>query len=419
MKTFSMMVLGCKVNDYEATYVKNELLNEYQYVSFKEKADIVIIFSCCVTNTAESKTRKFIHNAINNNPNAYIVVVGCLAQIKPNLNEFKNVNLVIGSTNKNEIVDLIRNGINENKVKELKDVVFEELLINNYPGKSRAFLKIQDGCNQFCSYCIIPYARGNERSCKHETILKEAATLSKEYKEVVLTGIHTGRYNDNGYNLYNLLSDLVKIDSLKTIRLSSIEINELNDEIIDLMANNSKIARHLHIPVQACSNEILMLMNRPYTIENYISRIEYIRNKVKDISISTDLIVGFPNESDDIFNKSLVNLDKINFSFIHIFKYSRKSNTKADKMTNHIDESVKKNRSKIIEDKQKLWTSKFLNNFVDKEVDVLIEKNEDGYSYGYASQYFYVKVKGLFKIGDIIKVKVISINDNIIGEYAS
>ena len=419
MKSFSMMVLGCKVNDFEATYVKNELLKEYHYVSFKEKADIVIIFTCSVTNMAESKSRKFIHNAIKNNPHAYIVVVGCLVQIKPNLDEFKKVNLLIGSTNKNEIVSLIKKGINDNKVKELKNLDFEDLFIDKYPGKSRAFLKIEDGCNQFCSYCIIPYARGNERSCKHEKVIKQAKLLAKDFNEIVLTGIHTGRYNDNGYRLYDLLLDLVKIDDLKTIRLSSIEINELNDNIINLISSNNKIARHLHIPLQAASNEVLRLMNRPYTIEQFIDRVNYIRNKIKDISISTDLIVGFPNESDDIFNNSLINLDKINFSFIHIFKYSRKTGTSADLMDGHVDENVKKIRSKIIEEKEKIWTYNFLSGFIDKIVDVLIEKNDDNYSYGYASQYFYVKLKGIYNIGDIIKVKIISINDNIIGEYAS
>lgn len=419
MKTFSMMILGCKVNDYEATCIKNELLKSYHYVDFKENADIIIIFSCCVTNVAEAKTRKFIHHARKNNPHSYIVVVGCLAQIKRDLKEFDDINLVIGSSNKDRIVELINDGINCNMVEDLVEPKFEELYLDSYPGKDRAFLKIEDGCNQFCSYCVIPYARGKERSANHTTILAQANKLAKNYKEIVLTGIHTGRYNDNGYSLYNLLCDLVKIESLERIRLSSIEISELSDEIIDLISSNDKIAKHLHIPVQACSNEVLKLMNRPYTIEDYINRVNYIRSKVKNISISTDLIVGFPNETDDIFESSLKNIELIGFSFIHCFTYARKKGTKADSMDGHIEEYVKKLRAKKVANLQKNITYKFNSSFINKTLDVLIEKCEDGHSYGYASQYLYVDIKGDFKVGSIIKTKIIEVNDKIIGEYVS
>ena len=419
MKTFSMMILGCKVNDYEATYVKNELLKDYKYVEFKENADIIVIFSCCVTNTAESKTRKFIHHARKYNPDSYIVVVGCLSQIKPDLKEFNDVDLVIGSTKKDEIVSLIKEGAMSNEVEALNNPKFEELYLDNYPGKDRAFLKIQDGCNQFCSYCVIPYARGRERSANHITLLNQAKELSKSFKEIVLTGIHTGRYNDNCYKLYDLLKDLVQIEGLETIRLSSIEITEISDEIIELIKNNTKIARHLHIPVQSASDKILKLMNRPYTIKEYIDRVNYIRNELKDISISTDLIVGFPNEDDDTFKTTLDNLTKINFSFIHIFTYSRKSGTKADSMDGHINESVKKERSSIVKNLQKELSLKFYRTFIDKEVDVLIEKNDNGYSFGYSKQYFYVEIKGIYTVGSIVKVKIKSVDDKIIGDYVS
>lgn len=419
MKTFAMMPLGCKVNDYEATYVKNELLKTYKYVNFKEKADIYIIFTCCVTNTAEAKSRKFIHQARRNNPNAYIVVVGCLAQIKPDLKEFNDVDLIIGSTNKDKIVNLIKNKIKDNKVEELINPNFENLYLDSYPGKDRAFLKIQDGCNQYCSYCTIPYARGMERSADHKIILKQAKQLSKNFKEIVLTGIHTGRYNDKGYNLYNLLCDLVKIKDLQTIRLSSIEITEVSDEIIDLIANNDKIAKHLHIPVQSCCTKILKAMNRPYSMCEFKERVEYIRSRVPNISISTDLIVGFPGEDDSLFNTTINNLKKIKFSFIHVFPYSRKAGTVADKLDNHVNPDDKKKRVKQVMDIQSKITKKFNSSFIGKTCRVLVEKIIDGYSYGYTSEYFYTKIKGEYEIGSIIKVRILSVSDIVEGEYVT
>lgn len=419
MKTFSIMPLGCKVNDYEATYLKNELLKEYKLVSFKQKADICIVFTCCVTNTAEAKSRKYIHQARRNNPNAYIVAVGCLNQIKPDLKDLLDVDLVIGSKEKDKIVEYIKNNIKENKVSKLINPQFENLFLDNYPGKDRAFLKIQDGCNQYCSYCIIPYARGSERSADHNVLLKQAEELSNNFKEIVLTGIHTGRYDDHGYKLFDLLKDLIKIDKLETIRLSSIEITEVNDDIINLINTSNKIAKHLHIPVQSCSNEILKQMHRPYSAEDFVNRVTYIRKVVNDISISTDLIVGFPGETDSLFNETLNNLHKINFSFIHVFPYSRKTGTLADKLDNQLDQTIKKQRVKTVQDIQTKISHDFYSQFINRTVDVLIEKNENNQSFGYSKQYFYVTINGLYKVGSIIKVKIVSIDDNIVGEYAS
>ena len=287
MKTYAMMILGCKVNDYEATYVRENMNKHFKEVDFKDKADIYLIFTCCVTNMAEAKTRKFIHAARRNNPDGYIAAIGCLSQIKSDSEVFEDVDLIIGSDHKDRIVDLIVEQVKDNLVSEKISEDFEDLYIEAYPTKSRSFLKIEDGCNQFCSYCIIPYSRGRQRSGDHNRILEEAKILSETNKEIVLTGIHTGRYDDNGYDLYHLLNDMVKIEGIETIRLSSIEITEINDQIIDLMKNNDKIAHHLHIPVQSCDDTILKLMNRPYTIKEYMDRVEYIRNLIPDISIST------------------------------------------------------------------------------------------------------------------------------------
>lgn len=406
MKTYSMMILGCKVNDYEATYIRENMNKYYEEVSFKEKADICLIFTCCVTNTAEAKSRKFIHDARRRNPNAYICVIGCLSQIKSTSEVFNDVDLIIGSDKKDKVVDLIYENVKDNLVSKEIDTKFEELYIESYPNKSRAFLKIQDGCNQFCSYCMIPYSRGRERSGNHNKIIEQAKQLAKTKKEIVLTGIHTGRYNDNEFNLYMLLNELCKIDDLKTIRLSSIEITEVNNDIIDLMKNSNKIAHHLHIPVQSCNNNVLKNMHRPYLIEEYIDRIKYIRNEIPDISISTDLIVGFPGESDEDFEDVINKLKEINFSFIHVFPYSRKEGTVADSMQGHIDSKIKKQRVNRVIELEKEITNKFNNSFIGKDVEVLIERNIDGYSYGYSKQYIYCKIKGNYEIGEIINIKL-------------
>ncbi|MBO7677884.1 MAG: MiaB/RimO family radical SAM methylthiotransferase, partial [Erysipelotrichaceae bacterium] len=305
-----------------------------------------------------------------------------------------------------QIVDLIVDQVKDNLVSEKISTDFEDLYIEAYPTKSRSFLKIEDGCNQFCSYCVIPYSRGRQRSGDHNKILEEARILSKTNKEIVLTGIHTGRYDDGEYDLYKLLCDLVKIEDLETIRISSIEITEINDQIIELMKDNDKIAHHLHIPVQSCDDTILKLMNRPYTIEEYIDRVEYIRKMIPDISISTDLIVGFPKETDELFNNTLNNLRKIAFSFIHVFPYSRKEGTVADRMDGHIDPKIKKQRVKDVMELEKEYTQKFHERFLGRDVRVLIEKCEDGYSYGYSKEYIYTKVKGIHEIGRIIDVRI-------------
>lgn len=419
MKTYAMMVLGCKVNDYEATYVRENMNKYFSETDFKSKADIYLIFTCCVTNTAEAKTRKFIHAARRNNPDAYIAAIGCLSQIKSDSEVFEDVDLIIGSDSKDKIVDLILEGVKKNVVSKEISKDFEDLYIASYPTKSRSFLKIQDGCNQFCSYCIIPYSRGRERSGDHIKILQEARTLAKTNKEIVLTGIHTGRYNDGEYDLYHLLKDLCEIEELKTIRLSSIEITEINDSIIQLMKENEKLAHHLHIPVQTCSNAILKAMRRPYTIEEYIDRVEFIRSQIPAISISTDLIVGFPNENEMEFEETLENLRKIAFSFIHVFPYSRKAGTLADKMEGHIDPKIKKARVKQVMELEKGYTGAYHQTFIGKSVKVLVEKNDDRYSYGYSREYIYTKIEGNLEVGELYDVIIDRIeNDEVIGHAA-
>lgn len=420
MKRLATLSLGCKVNDYESTFVIESLKNDYEIVSFDNVADVYVIFSCCVTNTAEAKTRKMIHKAKRLNNNAYVCIVGCLSQIKSFDPVFKNADLIVGSKYKNKLPEFIKDEVKGNFIEDLDNIKFESMPISEYPGKSRAFLKIQDGCNQYCSYCIIPYARGRERSENHNVLLSIAKDLSLKYNEIVLTGIHTGRYCDNGYRLVDLLKDLLKIDTLKTIRLSSIEINEISDEMISLISSTNRIAHHLHIPVQSLNNDILSKMKRPYTLEDYENRIKYIRSKISDISISTDLIVGFPYESDEIFESFYQKLNDIKFSFLHVFPYSIKDGTDAAKYDCQIDEHIKKERVNMIYSYQKDITNDFISQFLYKNLEILIEYNDGVYSYGYTKNYIYSKVKGVYKTGDIITAYISFISDNIlVGEYVS
>ena len=412
MKTYATLILGCKVNNFEAHALKEQMNKDYQEVDFKDIADIYVIYTCCVTNVAESKTRKFIHGARRRNPNAYIVVVGCYAQTKPNHPVFDDVDLVIGSKYKDRIKEFIDAGVKGKKVEDLNGTPFEELYVHEFLDQTRATLKIEDGCNQFCSYCVIPYARGRERSAKLENVVKEAKELVKSAKEIVLTGIHTGRYYDGEHHLIDLLRELVKIDGLETIRLSSIEMNEVTDEIIQLIADNPKMGTNLHIPLQAGSNKILKLMNRPYTIEKYKERIAYIRSLIPNVSISTDLIVGFPNETDEDFKETLKTLKEINFSFIHVFPYARKALTRADKMEGHMDESIKKDRVRQVIALEKPISKAYNESFIGKEILVLIERTKNGVSLGHSKEYLDVEVKGELNHNEFYRVLVKSADEN-------
>lgn len=407
MKTYAMMILGCKVNDYEAHALKEELDQDYKEVPFKEKADIYLIFSCCVTNIAAAKTRKFIHAAKRKNPAAYLVVVGCYAQIEKNKQYFDGVDLLIGSQDKNRIKEYLDKAVKADLVRALTAPTFEYLPIKHYKDKARAFLKVQDGCNQFCSYCIIPYARGRERSAKLEYLIREAELLAESTPEIVLTGIHTGRYFDGEYHLADLLAALLKIDNLATIRLSSIEITEINAQIITLMKAHNKLAHHLHIPLQSGADAVLKAMGRPYDRAYYEQRVKEIRAQIPDIAISADLIVGFPGETAALFAETLAFLKQIKFNFIHVFPYSAKEGTKAAGFTGQISAEEKKRRVHIVEELAETIKLEIWETYLGRNFTVLIERNDGNYSYGYARQYLPFKVRGVFKTGSLVRVKAL------------
>lgn len=423
MPKFSIHTLGCKVNSYESQgYIKGLKSLGYEEVSENEVSDICIVNTCSVTNTAASKSRQKINHMRNLNPNALICAVGCYIQTEKSLDKL-NVDVLVGCKDKNKLPELVddayRNKIKINNVSSMEKAEFEAIEIDNFEHKTRAFIKVQDGCNQFCSYCIIPYARGRQRSMPIDEVIEQCKKLAKSHKEIVLTGIHTGRYGEDiGTNLLALLKEIVKVDGIQRVRLSSIEINELSDELIDFIASEEKMANHLHIPVQSCCNRTLKMMNRPYTIEYFIERINYIREKLDNVSISTDIILGFPDESEDDFKTTLDNLAKINFSFMHIFPFSKRDGTKACDIPNHLPNTIKKERCKKVNEISEKGYLKYKKGLLNKNLAVLFEYYKDGYLFGHTSEYVMVKCKGDKELVNTINnVNLLAIeNDVLIGE---
>ena len=388
--------LGCKVNTYEMEYILSSFKDK-GYEITNEDADICVINTCSVTNMSDAKSRKVINRVIRENPGACIVVTGCMIEANKDYSN-DGVNIIIGNKDKNKIVSLVEEYLsNKENIRRLYpdfDSEFEDMFITNMEGRTRAFVKIQDGCENFCSYCIIPYTRGKCRSKKKDVVLDEINTLvNNGYKEVVLTGIHTGHYGEDGDTSFpELLREIVKIDGLKRLRISSIEITELNDDFLDVLRNNPVIVDHLHIPLQAGSNEILREMNRKYDKAYYLNKINEIRSIRPNISISTDVIVGFPGETLALFNETCEFSREIGFSKIHVFPYSRRKGTKADTMPNQIDENIKKERvTKLINVSLEL-EKKYLDKFINKEVEVLVEKCADGKSFGHTGNYLEVEI---------------------------
>lgn len=373
--------LGCKVNIYESEVV-TDLLKKggYEIVPFEDKADIYIINTCSVTNESDKKSRKMINRAKKNNSEAIIVVMGCYSQVSSDDIE---ADIILGNKDKSKIVEILNDFIRDRESKkiiyDLSSVEFEKMEISHFDNHTRAFVKIQDGCNAFCSYCIIPYTRGRVRSKNKEDVIEEVSRLVKDgYKEIVLTGIHTGRYGiDINSSLYELLCELVKIPNIYRIRLSSIEINEITPEIIELYKNNKIMARHLHVPLQSGSNKILKLMNRRYNKEEFMKMIDKLR-EIEDISLTTDLIVGFPNETDDDFEETMDTLKKIHFTKIHTFPYSRRRGTVADKMDGHISGDIKKKRVHEVIELSNEYENEYYKSKISKVYDGVVERHNNG-----------------------------------------
>ena len=406
--------LGCKVNIYESELVTNILKNNnYTVVDFEDKADIYIINTCSVTNESDKKSRKMINRAKKNNPAAIIIVMGCYSQVNA---EDIDVDIVLGNKDKSKIVEIIEEYIKTKQKKkiiyDLTKVDFEKMEITNFDSHTRAFVKIQDGCNAFCSYCIIPYVRGRVRSKDPEDVIKEVTTLvEKGYKEIVLTGIHTGRYGtDINTNLEELLNKLVNIPNIYRIRLSSIEINEITPGIKELLKENKVMAKHLHIPLQSGSNKILKLMNRRYNKEEFLSMEDNLRD-IPDISLTTDLIVGFPNEDEEEFNETIDTLKKIGFTKIHTFPYSKRKGTPAAIMDNQVFPEEKKKRVHRILDLSNKYEHNFYESKIGKIYDGVVEIHSNGTTIVHTSNFIPVIINDIVEEGTIVDVKIEKVED--------
>lgn len=405
---FNIVTFGCKVNQYESNMMKERMLSSnFFYVENISEANIIVVNTCSVTNVADKKCLKMIRRIKREYPNSILVVAGCSSQNKQEIYENLDIDILIGNKDKSKIDILLKEYIKTHKryVKFYNDrkLDFEDMLISDY-NHIRAFIKIEDGCDNFCSYCIIPYVRGSVRSKNFETVIKEAKLLTqKGHKEIVLTGIHTGHYMDNDYDLTDLINELSKIEDLLRIRISSIEITELNDKFLNMLSTNKKVCDHLHIPLQAGSDEILKKMNRKYDLKYYEEKIKKIRMIRPDISITTDIIVGFPYETDELFNETLEFSRKINFSKIHVFPYSIRLGTSAANMPNQVDESIKKERVKKLMDLSETMEKEYYNKFVGKELDILVEECDNNVSIGHSSNYLMIRLNEKLEVGQIYK----------------
>ncbi len=407
---FAVYNLGCKVNAYECEGIASSMEKRgWTRVDFEDEADAYIIFTCAVTNTAASKTRKYMHRARRRNEDAVICMAGCYVQADDG--RLNDADILAGTGFKEEIPDLIDAFLEKHekivRIKDLRNVSFEAAGQDHFEHQTRAYLKIQDGCNQFCTYCVIPFLRGRERSLEPDRVIEEAKKLAAHHSEIVLTGIHTGRY---GREFQTPLSEIMRriireVPELKRLRISSIEITEITDDLIDLLKKEEKAAHHLHIPLQSGSDAVLKRMGRPYTTAEYLEKIRYIREEIPDVSISCDLIVGFPQESEEEFRETVSFLKECEFSFIHVFPYSSREGTKAAAMEGHIPPQEKKRRAavcgKISKELQKAWTGKWCG----KEVAVIAEQYDNGYTKGYSSQYVPVWIKGQYPSGSLIKAE--------------
>lgn len=406
--------LGCKVNIYESELVTNILKNNnYTVVDFEDKADIYIINTCSVTNESDKKSRKMINRAKKNNPAAIIIVMGCYSQVNA---EDIDVDIVLGNRDKSKIVEIIEEYIKTKQKKkiiyDLTKVDFEKMEITNFDSHTRAFVKIQDGCNAFCSYCIIPYVRGRVRSKDPEDVIKEVTALvEKGYKEIVLTGIHTGRYGtDINTNLEELLNKLINIPNIYRIRLSSIEINEITPGIKKLLKENKVMAKHLHIPLQSGSDKILKLMNRRYNKEEFLSMVDNLRD-IPDISLTTDLIVGFPNEGEEEFNETIDTLKEIGFTKIHTFPYSKRKGTPAAIMDNQVSPEEKKKRVHRILDLSNKYEHNFYESKIGKIYDGVVEVHSNGTTIVHTSNFIPVIINDIVEEGTIVDVKIEKVED--------
>ncbi|HLR54652.1 MAG TPA: tRNA (N(6)-L-threonylcarbamoyladenosine(37)-C(2))-methylthiotransferase MtaB [Pseudogracilibacillus sp.] len=421
MPTVAFHTLGCKVNHYETEGIWNMFKNEgYERMDFDRMADVYVINTCTVTNTGDKKSRQVIRRAVRKNPEAVICVTGCYAQTSPGeIMEIPGVDVVVGTQDRKKMIPLIEehqetrlpvNGVTN----IMKNRVFEEMDVPAFTDRTRASLKIQEGCNNFCTFCIIPWSRGLLRSRQPEHVLEQAQKLvDAGYKEIVLTGIHTAGYGEDltDYNFAKLLRDLeAKVHGLKRIRISSIEASQVTDEVIDVLDKSEKIVRHLHVPLQAGSDGVLGRMRRKYSTAYYKEKIDKIKSALPHLAITSDIIVGFPGESEEEFLETYRFIQNIQYAELHVFPFSKRTGTPAAQMDNQVPKEVKERRvSEMIELSNQL-AKEYASPFEGEVLEVIPEEEngeQPGHLLGYSDNYLKVSFQGdASLIGSIVRVKI-------------
>ena len=419
MKKVAFYTLGCKVNQYE-TEAMLELFEKegYEKAETEDYADVYVINTCTVTHMSDRKSRQYIRRMKKKKPDAIIAVVGCYSQVSPEeILSIDEVNLVMGTNDRKKIVEEVKKIDASRKVSTVDDIMkvkaFEEIEINKTNGKTRAFMKIQDGCDRYCSYCIIPYARGRVRSRDLESIVKEVENLaSNGYKEVVLTGIHVASYGkdikDSDIKLLDVIKQINDIEGIERIRLSSVEPILFTDEFVEAVSTMDKVCPHYHLSLQSGCDETLKRMKRRYTTEEYKAIVDRLRAAIPNVSITTDVIVGFPGETNEEFDKTYEFLKDIELTHMHVFKYSPRKGTPAATMENQVDPSTKHDRSEKLLQLNEENFNKFGQKMLDKEFNVLFEQKVGDNKYeGLTENYVKVIVESDNDISEqILKVKI-------------
>ena len=428
-KTFNIQTLGCKVNQYESEAIE-EIFEQRGFEKSEKDANIYVINTCTVTNMSDRKSRQMISRARKDNPEAIIAVMGCYSQVKPEeVAKIEGVDIVLGSRNKEEVVELCENILQNKKALDpiiavSEEKTFEDLEISNQAAMTRAYMKIQDGCNMYCSYCLIPYARGNVVSRPMDSIKKEAQRLAQNgFKEIVLTGIHVASYGldfNDGSSLIDVIENVAEVDGIKRIRLSSMEPRHITKEFLERMKATGKACDHFHLSLQSGSDHVLKAMNRKYDTKIFKEKTDLIREVFPNAGLTTDIIVGFPGETEENHKETMDFVNDIKFAKTHLFKYSKRDGTRAAAMKDQVNGNIKKQRLKDLEAIEKVNRENFLEKQIGQILSVLFESKSDmeGYKSGYSTNYLRVNVED-YNIADnaIYDVKIISIKDDeLIGE---
>ncbi|NLM41345.1 MAG: tRNA (N(6)-L-threonylcarbamoyladenosine(37)-C(2))-methylthiotransferase MtaB [Firmicutes bacterium] len=418
-KRLAVATLGCKVNQYDTDAVVTQFLQAgYTLVDFREQADVYLINTCTVTNLGDKKSRQMIRRAHRLNPHAQVVVMGCLAQTSPeDVAELEGVSLVVGNDGRDRIVqelERLAEGDQKTLVEDIFQVTdFEDLPALNFSGRTRAALKIQDGCNQFCTYCRVPYARGRPRSRHPESVLRQVELLVEQgYKEIVLTGIHLGLYGvdlDPPLTLAEVSRQVAACPGLLRLRISSVDPHEITDELVELFSSHPAVCRHVHIPLQSGSDRILELMRRNYTSEQFLEIVRKLRAHVPGIAITTDIMVGFPGETEEDFAQTLELTAEVGFSRIHVFQYSKRAGTKAARFPGQIPAAVKESRSKRLIELGHTLAEAFHRSSVGRSVEVLVEEQEQDCATGHTDNYVQVRfpAMGRDRVGELVQVQIL------------